>query len=145
MSVYTIKSLLKLQRFDPIPCIARAPMIYRSFRNISPGCSRMRPNFSMRSCRGCSRRLPAPLIPRTNSKLFVDNVAECSNPNTFTQGCWSCPFPLSPVVQIGDDGDNGARTDDGGVVGQAAKILSAIWRISTAFLLHFFHGGETID
>ncbi|HVI76897.1 MAG TPA: hypothetical protein VM715_01790, partial [Candidatus Acidoferrum sp.] len=56
------------------------------------------------------------MIPRNNSK---DNVAECSNPNTFTQGCWSCPFPPS---QIGDDGDNGAQTDDGGVVGQAAKI-----------------------
>ena len=32
MSVHTIKSLLKLQRFDPIPCIARE---YRSFE-ISP-------------------------------------------------------------------------------------------------------------
>jgi len=81
-----------------------------------------------------SRRLPAPLIPRTNSKLFVDNVAECSNPNIFTQGYWSYPFSPSPVVQIGDDGDNGARTDDGGVVGRTAKIPSRI-----------FHGGGAID
>ena len=78
-----------------------------------------------------SRRLPAPLISRNNSK---DNVAECSNPNIFTQGCWSYPFSPSPVVQIGNDGDNGARTDDGGVVGWTAKIPSRI-----------FHGGGAID
>ena len=79
-------------------------------------------------------QVAGPLIPRTNSKLFVDNVAECSNPNIFTQGCWSYPFSPSPVVQIGDDGDNGARTDDGGVVGRTAKIPSRI-----------FHGGGAID
>ena len=38
------------------------------------------------------------------------------------------------VVKIGDDGDNGARTDDGGVVGRTAKISSRI-----------FHGGGAID
>src|SRR5207248_7668588 len=86
-----------------------------------------------------SRRLPALFIPRINSKLFVDNVAECSNPNNFTQGCWSCPFPPS---QIGDDGDNGAQTDDGGVVGQAAKIplgyLAHLDRISIVMVASSF-------
>jgi hypothetical protein len=84
-------------------------------------------------------QVAGPLIPRTNSKLFVDNVAECSNPNIFTQGCWSCPFPPS---QIGDDGDNGAQTDDGGVVGQAAKIplgyLAHLDRISIVMVVSSF-------
>src|SRR5438270_350630 len=85
-------------------------------------------------------QVAALLIPRINSKLFVDNVAECSNPNTFTQGCWSCPFTPS---QIGDDGDNGARRlTTARLWAWRRRSLSAIWRISTAFFFDFFMAGR---
>jgi hypothetical protein len=37
------------------------------------------------------------------------------------------------------------RLTTAGLWARRRRSLSAIWRISTAFLFDFFHGGETID